>query len=158
MHHLMTWFILCCVLGAMPAYSEDYETVKFDSLPDPVKKTALTFFEIKGIDQVTRINDEGHIRFKIESDKTFNKKGFIAKEIELANNGKIMKLTREVPYFALSFDLMKAIEKRYPEIKVDEVESVQYHYFDVTGRYDGQKLLFRIFEDGLIEEIQAPSP
>jgi hypothetical protein len=60
-----------------------------------------------------------------------------------------------MPYFALSFELMTVIEKRYPNIKVDEAESVLVNYFDVLGVVDNKKIKFRIFANGAIEEIQA---
>jgi len=66
-----------------------------------------------------------------------------------------MKLSQEVPYFSLPFEQMKEIEKRYPQIKVDEVESIQTHYFDVLGTANNQKIKFRLFANGAIEEIQA---
>jgi len=50
---------------------------------------------------------------------------------------------------------MKEIERRYSSIKVDEAESIQIHYFDVLGTVNNQKIKFRIFANGAIEEIQA---
>ncbi len=155
MFYRFSLLILCFIFSTMPIFGKEVEVIKFESLPDVVKKTASSFFNIKNITKITKISDEEeHIRFNLESDKTFNKKGFIAKEIILANNGKIIKLVREVPYFALSSNLMNEIQKKFPDIKVNEVESVQYHYFDVSGELNGQKTQFRLYEDGTITQFQ----
>ncbi len=154
MFYRFSLLILCFIFSTILAFGKEVEIVKFDSLPDAVQKTALSFFNAKNITQITKISDEGHIRFKLESNKTFNKKNFIAKEVVLANNGKIIKLTREVPYFALSSDLMNEVEKHFPDIKVNQVESVQYHYFDISGELNGQKTQFRMYEDGSITQTQ----
>ena len=74
----------------------------------------------------------------------------------IANNGKIMKLSHEVPYYALSYPQMQAIEKRYPGIAVSETESVETHYFDVVGKVNGQPVKFRLQEDNQIEELSLP--
>lgn len=64
-------------------------------------------------------------------------------------------MTQEVPYFALSFAQMQEIEKRFPEIKVNEVEATEIHYFDVLGEVNSQNIKFRIFDNGAIEEIKT---
>ena len=84
-----------------------------------------------------------------------NHKNIIAQNIVIASSGKIIKLTQQVPYFSLPFEQMNEIEKRYPGIKVAEVELVQIHYFDVLGSANGQNVKFRIFADGTIKEIPA---
>jgi len=129
--------------------------VPFGALPEAVKKTTLNYMEKQHISKITQISDEGHVKFEIETEKAENNKNIIAQDIVISSDGKIMKLSQEVPYFSLPFDQMKEIEKRYPKIKVDEVESVQVHYSDVLGTVNGQKIKFRLFANGAIQETQA---
>lgn len=135
------------------AWSEEAVDIKFEALPDAVKKTVLNYVEKQFITKITKITDKGHIKFKVEADKNENKMDTIAQDIVIADNGKVMQSNREVPYFTLSFEQMQEIEKRYPDIKVDEVESVEIHYLDVLGKMNGQPIQLRIFENNAIEEI-----
>jgi hypothetical protein len=148
--------LLCFILfSGSTVWAEDVDEIKFEALPDVVKKTALAFMEKNRITKITKISDKDHVKFELETDKTENSKDIISQDIVIANSGKIMKLTQQVPYFALPFEQMNEIEKRYPGIKVNELESVQIHYFDVLGDVNGQKIKFRLFANGAIEEIQA---
>ncbi len=157
MHHKIAQFILLFFIlySGKTVLAEEAVEIKFEALPDAVKKTALDSIERKQISKITKINDNENVKYKIETDNTKNKKDLVFRVIVIANNGKIMKLTKEVPYFALSFEQMQEIEKRYPEIKVNELESVEIHYFDVLAEVKGQQIKFRLFENGAIEEIPA---
>lgn len=148
--------LLCSILfSGSFVWAEETAEIKFEALPDAVKKTALDYMEKNRITKITKISDKDHVKFEIETDKTENNKDIIAQDIVIASSGKIMKLTQEVPYFALPFEQMNEIEKRYPGIKVNELESVQIQYFDVLGAVNGQNIKFRLFANGAIEEIQA---
>jgi hypothetical protein len=136
-------------------WAEETVEIQFAALPDAVKKTALDYMEKQRITKITKISEKDHVKFEIETDKTENNKDIIAQDIVIASSGKIMKLIQEVPYFVLSFVQMNEIEKHYPGIKVNELESVQIHYFDVLGAVNGQNIKFRLFANGAIEEIQA---
>jgi hypothetical protein len=136
-------------------WADESIDIPFDALPDAVKNTVLDAMVKKSITKIMKISDKDHVKFEIQTDKTENKKDVIAQDIVIAGNGKIMKLTQEVPYFALPFEQMNEIEKRYPGIKVNELESVEVHYFDVLGEVNGQNIKFRMFANGAIEEIQA---
>jgi len=120
--------------------AEQADEIQFDALPDAVKKTALDYMDKKRIAKTTKISDDEHVKFEIETDRVENNKDIIAQDLVLSGTGKMMKLTQEVPYFTLPFELMKEIESHYPNIKVDEAESVQIHYFDVLGTVNNQKL------------------
>lgn len=139
------------------ARSEEAVEIKFETLPDAVQKTALIFLEKQQISKTTKITDNGHVKYEIMSEKIENKKDVITQNIMIADNGKIMKLSRQVPYFALTFEQMQEIEKHYPAIRVDEVKSVETHYYDVLGTVNGQKTQFRIFENNAIEELKENS-
>lgn len=136
-------------------FAEEAVQIQFKALPDAVKKTASDFVKKQRISKITKISDGEHVKFKIESDQMENHKNIIAQDIVIASSGKIIKLTQQVPYFSLPFEQMNEIEKRYPGIKVAEVELVQIHYFDVLGSANGQNVKFRIFADGTIKEIPA---
>lgn len=134
------------------AVAAEITQVKFDSLPEAVKKTTLAIIDQKDISKLSQINDNNLIRFEIEADKTENNQDVVALELVIASNGKLMKLAKEVPYYALSYPQMQEIEKRYPGIKVTEAESVDLHFYDVVGNINGQAINFRLYEDGLIED------
>ncbi|WP_031436743.1 hypothetical protein [Methylobacter tundripaludum] len=136
-------------------FAKEVVEIQFGALPDAVKKTTLDYIEKQHITRITKVTGEGLVKFEIETDKVENNKDIITQDIVIASNGKIMKLSQEVPYFSLPFEQMQEIEKRYPKIKVDEVESIQIHYFDVFGIVNGQKIKFRLFANGAIEEIMA---
>ncbi|OAI16351.1 hypothetical protein A1359_08395 [Methylomonas lenta] len=134
------------------AVAAEITQVKFDSLPEAVKKTTLAIIDQKDISKLSQINDNNLIRFEIEADKTENNQDVVALELVIASNGKLMKLAKEVPYYALSYPQMQEIEKRYPGIKVTEAESVDLHFYDVVGNINGLAINFRLYEDGLIED------
>lgn len=134
------------------AVAAEITPVKFDSLPEAVKKTTLAIIDQKDISKLSQINDNNLIRFEIEADKTENNQDVVALELVIASNGKLMKLAKEVPYYALSYPQMQEIEKRYPGIKVTEAESVDLHFYDVVGNINGLAVNFRLYEDGLIED------
>ncbi|MGD0958418.1 MAG: hypothetical protein ABSB19_01285 [Methylomonas sp.] len=136
-------------------FAEEAIEIKFEALPDAVQKTALGSIERKRIGKITKISENENVKYKIETDKLENKKDLVFQIIVIANNGKIMKFTKEVPYFTLSFEQMQAIEKQYPGIKVNELESVEIHYFDVLAEVKGQEIKFRFFENGAMEEIPS---
>lgn len=134
------------------AVAAEITQVKFDSLPEAVKNTTLAIIDQKDISKLSQINDNNLIRFEIEADKTENNQDVVSLELVIANNGKLMKLAKQVPYYALTYPQMQEIEKRYPGIKVTEAESVDLHFYDVIGNINGQAVNFRLYEDGLIED------
>lgn len=147
---LIYLFALC--LPSHGALAATLSEVPFDSLPDAVKTTALSIIDKPNISKVSKIDDNGLVRFEIEADKTENNRPVVSWDVVIAVNGKIMKLAKEVPFFELSFPQMQALEQRYPGIKVIEAESVDLHFLDVIGTVDGQDIKLRLYEDGLIEE------
>ncbi|WAR44348.1 hypothetical protein [Methylomonas rapida] len=148
---LLIYLFALCLLshGALAATLSE---VPFDSLPDAVKTTALNIIDKPNISKVSKIDDNGLVRFEIEADKTENNRPVVSWDVVIAVNGKIMKLAKEVPFFELSYPQMQAMEQRYPGIKVIEAESVDLHFLDVIGTVDGQDIKLRLYEDGLIEE------
>ncbi|MGR8930196.1 MAG: hypothetical protein ACU836_06095 [Gammaproteobacteria bacterium] len=147
--------IMASLLGKT-ALAAELTEVPFDSMPDAVKATLLTLVDKAHVSKISKISDDNSLRFEIEADKTDNQKPVVALDIVIADNGKIMKLAREVPYFVLSYPLMQTIENRYPGIKVSEVESIETHFFDVTAELDGQAIKFRLQENGQIQELNTP--
>lgn len=147
---LIYLFALC--LPSHGAFAATLSEVPFDSLPDAVKTTALSIIDKPNISKVSKIDDNGLVRFEIEADKTENNRPVVSWDVVIAVNGKIMKLAKEVPFFELSYPQMQALEQRYPGIKVTEAESVDLHFLDVIGTVDGQDIKLRLYEDGLIEE------
>jgi hypothetical protein len=155
MPNKITLLVFFTLFSCNAVFAKETVAIPFEALPDAVKKTTLDHMEKQRITKVTRISDEGYVKFEIETDKVENNKDIIAQDIVISSDGKIMKLSQQVPYFSLPFEQMKEIEKRYPKIKVDEVESVQVHYSDVLGTVNGQKIKFRLFANGAIQETPA---
>lgn len=152
-------FLIALFIAAFPikgVLAAEIVEVPFDALPDRVKTTVLLYTNRQAVSKISKISDENHVRFEIETDKPENNKDIISLDIVIADNGKIIKLVKEVPYFTLSYQQMQAIEKRYPGIKVNEAESVDVHYFDVVGDMSGQPVKFRLHEDGTIDEQTKP--
>lgn len=155
MHNKIALLVFFTLFSGNTVFAGEVVEIQFGALPAAAQKTTLDHMEKQRIAKITRISDEGHVKFEIETDKTENNKDIIAQDIVISSDGKIMKLSREVPYFSLPFEQMKEIEKRYPKIKVDEVESIQINYSDILGAVNGQKIKFRLFANGTIQEIQA---
>lgn len=154
-HKSLTVSMLVCLLGTN-ANAAEVVDVSFDALPAAVKTTALGIIDKQAISKISQVNDNNLIRFELEADKTENDKSVTSLDLVIAANGKLMKLAREVPYYALTYPQMQAIERRYPGIKVTEAESVDIHFFDVVGDMAGKPVQFRLYEDGLIEEQANP--
>ncbi len=130
--------------------------VQFDALPDSVKNAALAIIDKRNISKISQIDSNNLIKYRIEVDKAENNKEVTSWDIEIASNGKIMKLAKEVPYYTLSYPQMQEIEKRYPGIKVIEAEAVDIHFYDVIGDVNGKTVNFRFYENGLIEDHSNP--
>ncbi|ATG91046.1 hypothetical protein [Methylomonas koyamae] len=126
--------------------------IPFEQLPEPVQKTVLEILDRPQISKISRISDNNLLRFEIEADKTENNQELMTWDIVVAASGKLMKLSKEVPYFALSYPQMQTIEARYPGIKVTETESVDLHFYNVIGEINGRPVKFKFYEDGFIEE------
>ena len=147
---LLGFIALQCIFTT--AFAVETSVISFDALPAAVKASALKFVDQKAITKITQINENNLIRFDIEADKTENNKDVTSWDVIIATNGKVMRVSKQVPYYTLTYPQMQEIEKRYPGIKVTEVESIDIHYLDVVGEVDGQSTNFRLYEDGLIEE------
>jgi hypothetical protein len=145
-------YIVCAIQNIV--FAEELVQIQFGALPDAVKSAVSGYVDKQRISKVSKISTDGaYVKFEIETDKIENNKTVLSQDILIASSGKIIKLTQEVPYFALPFEQMNEIEKRYPGIKVNEVESVQINYFDVLGAVKGEKVKFRIYANGVIEPI-----
>ena len=53
----------------------------------------------------------------------------------------------------LPFPIMKQLNQLYPNLKVDEVESVQTRYFQLTEKNNGQAVNLKIDDDGEIQVL-----
>lgn len=146
---ILQWFVTC-------ALAIETNEMAFDALPEAVKASALQIIDRKAISKVTQVNENNLIRFDIEADKTENNQKVTRWDIIIASNGKIMRITKQAPYYELTYPQMQEIEKRYPGIKVTEIESVDIHYYDVVGEVNGKPTNFRLYEDGLIEDVSKP--
>lgn len=144
--------MLAAYLHSANCPAAETSAIPFDQLPEPVQQTVFGILDRPQISKISRISDNNLLRFEIEADKTENNQELMTWDIVVAANGKLMKLTKEVPYFALSYPQMQTIETRYPGIKISEIESVDLHFYDVAGELNGRPVKFKFYEDGFIEE------
>lgn len=144
--------MLATLLQAANCLAADTNAIPFDQLPEAVQKTVLEILDRTQISKISRITDNNLLRFEIEADKTENNQELMTWDIVVAASGKLMKLSKEVPYFALSYPQMQTIEAQYPGIKVTETESVDVHFYNVIGDVNGRPVKFKLYEDGFIEE------
>lgn len=131
-------------------YAEDAKEIQFNQLPPVVQKSVLTEVDQKKITKVERIHDEEAIKYEIES----SSKG-INKDITLAKNGDILEIEQGSSLSKLSPSALAAIEHDYPNLKIDEIESVQQFYTAVEGTVDGKKVIFRVLATGDIEDEKS---
>ena len=156
---MKAFIYLATILCLIPsAHANETVEIKFDALPKAVQKTVANIVEKHHIYQIEKITDESHVKFEIKSSKPVNKKDFLDTDITVANNGRIIKLKKDVPVFALPFKVMKQLTHQYPDIKLDAVKVVELSYFELTGTIQGKKLKFKILENGEIQELQAAQP
>ena len=64
-------------------------------------------------------------------------------------------MAKEIPYFDIPFPIMNQLNQLYPNLKVDEVESVQKRYFQLTGKNNGQPVNLKIYDDGEIQDLSV---
>lgn len=103
------------LLGRLPGGRIQPDSVR--AIAGAGTKTVLEILDRPQISKINRISDNNLLRFEIEADKTENNQELMTWDIVVAANGKLMKLSKEVPYFALSYPQMQTIEARYPASK-----------------------------------------
>lgn len=148
------WVILSLISTATIA-AEERSAVKFDALPEAVRNTVSHYIDQKNISKIEQVADTGYVKFEIESTQTVNKKDFVEIDMIVAADGEIIKMAKEAPYFELPFPVMNKLNQLYPNLKVDEVESVQRRYFQLTGKNNGLAVNLKVYDDGEIQEIPA---
>jgi hypothetical protein len=151
-YKIYSWAILS-VISTLTIAAEERSTMKFDALPDAVRSTVAEFIEQANITKIEKVIDSGYVKFEIESTKTVDKKNFIDTDMVVATDGAIIKLAKEAPFFDIPFPVMKLLNQRYPNLKVDEVENVQTRYFQLSGKNNGQPVNLKVFDDGEIQDI-----
>ena len=148
------WIIFGLILSITIA-AEERSTIKFNALPDAVRTTVTHFINQDNITKIEKVTDTGYVKFEIVSTKTINNKDVIDTDMIVAADGAIIKMAKEIPYFDIPFPIMNQLNQLYPNLKVDEVESVQKRYFQLTGKNNGQKVNLKIFDDGEIQDLSA---
>jgi len=146
------WIIFSLISSVTIAAEERY-TIKFNALPDAVRTTVANFIDHDNITKIEKVTDTGYVKFEILSTKTVNNKDFIDTDMIVAADGAIIKMAKEVPYFDIPFPIMNQLNQLYPNLKVDEVESVQKRYFQLTGKNNGQPVNLKIYDDGEIQDL-----
>ncbi len=134
---------------------EQRSDIKFDALPESVRDTVSHFIKPDNITKIERVTAGDHVKYEVTSDKTVANKNFLDVDMTVAADGGIMKISKEVPVFNIPFPLMQQVNRRYPGLKVDEVEVVQVRHFLLQGNTDGKPVNLQIFDDGTIRELTA---
>jgi len=146
-------WIIFSLISSVTIAAEERSTVKFDALPVAVRTAVANFINQDNITKIEKVTDTGYVKFEIVSTKTVNNKDFIDTDMIVAADGAIIKMAKEVPFFDIPFPIMKQLDQLYPNLKVDEVESVQKRYFQLTGKNNGQPVNLKIYDDGEIQDL-----
>ena len=148
--------VIFSFVSATTLAAEERSNIEFAALPEAVRSTISHFIDDqKNISQIEKVTDDGYVKFEIKSTKTVNNKEFVDTDMTIAADGEIMTMAREVPAFNIPFPVMKKVNQRYPNLKVDEVENVQTRYFLLTGKTNDQPIKLKIYDDGDVQEIQS---
>ena len=147
--------IILSLISTATIAAEERSAVKFDALPEAVRNTVSHYIDQKNISKIEQVSDTGYVKFEIESTQTVNKKDFVEIDMIVAADGEIIKMAKEAPFFELPFPVMKKLNQLYPDLKVDEVESVQRRYFQLSGKNNGLAVNLKVYDDGEIQEIPA---
>jgi hypothetical protein len=148
----MGWIIFS-LISSVTIAAEERSTIKYNDLPDVVRTTVTNSIDQNTITKIEKVTDTGYVKFEILSTKTVNTKDFIDTDMIVAADGAIIKMAKEVPYFDIPFPIMNQLNQLYPNLKVDEVESVQTRYFQLTGKNNGQPVNLKISDDGEIQDL-----
>ena len=68
-----------------------------------------------------------------------------------SNDGKLLEIERTIKYEELPEISRKTLEKKYPNLDIKMVESIQINFYEVKGKLNGKTIELRIFNDGNIE-------
>lgn len=139
-------FLLCSAFS-LSVLAEDAKEISFAQLPAAVQKSVLTEVAKNNITKVELIHEEETTKYEIES-----KANGVAKDVTLASNGSIIEIEQGSSLSQLSPSALQAIKHDYPDLKVDEIESVQTFYTSVEGTVKGKKVAFKILATGDIED------
>jgi hypothetical protein len=146
-------YIIFSLISSVTIAAEERYTIKFNALPDAVRMVVANFIDQDNITKIEKVTDTGYVKFEILSTKTVNNKDFVDTNLSVAADGTIIKMAKEIPFFDIPFPIMVQLNKLYPNLKVDEVESVQKRYFQLTGKNNGQAVNLKIYDDGEIQDI-----
>ncbi len=147
--------IIFSLISTVALAAEERTEIEFNALPEAVRYTVSRFIDQKDITSIARVADDGYVKFEIKSTKTVNNKDFVETDMTVAADGEMMKMAKEAPLFDIPFPVMKQVNQRYPNLKVDEVEMVKTRYFLLTGKTDGRPVTLKINDDGEIQESPA---
>jgi hypothetical protein len=131
---------------SLSVLAEDAKEINFDQLPVAVQKSVLNEVAKNNITKVELIHEEEATKYEIES-----KTNGVAKDVTLASNGSIIEIEQGSSLSQLSPSALEAIKHDYPDLKIDEIESVQSFYTAVEGTVKGKKVAFKVLATGDIE-------
>jgi hypothetical protein len=153
MYYKKIGWIIFSLISSVTIAAEERSTIKLTALPDAVRTTVANSIDQKTITKIEKVTDTSYVKFEIQRTKTVNNKDFIDTDMIVAADGAIIKMAIEVPFFDIPFPIMKQLNQFYPNLKVDEVESVQTRYFQLTGKNNGQPVNLKINDDGEIQDL-----
>jgi len=137
----------CFILLTTYAQAEDEKIIPFNALPHQIQQAVLKYTKEANIKKIELIQDEGVIKYEIES-----MENGLGMGITFAENGGILEVEKSMALFSLPAAALAEIKKDYPTIKIQNVESVQSYYYEVEGTMDGKKVQIKVLATGDIED------
>lgn len=149
MNNLLKSIIISLSLSTA-VYAEESTAITFNDLPLTVQSSALKHLLRSSITRVELIKDNGFTEYEIES----KNKG-INKDVSFAANGMVLEIEQSLSFSQLPDAVQKAINSKYPNIKIKSLEKVQEFSFDVEGAVDGKPIEIKILASGDIKDEQT---
>lgn len=143
MHQKYLVTIVTALVFATAVNAEETQNITYAQLPKAVQSAALKHLDRSSITKVEAIQEEGSVKYEIES--THNG---IGKDITFASDGSILEIEQAVKFKELPAAVQNTIKKRYPKLDITELESVQTFFFNVEGTQAGKSVEFKVLASG----------
>lgn len=134
---------------SLHALAENAIEIKFKQLTPSVQRELQKHVSAHNIKKIEVIHENNTTKFEIESSRDD-----VNKDITLSKHGAIIEIEQQSKLSELSTSALEAVKHDYPDLKIDEIESVQTFYTAIEGTVKGEKIKFKVFASGDIEDIQ----
>ncbi len=135
------------ILNLSPEKSTPTEKITFDLLPLAIQKEFLKVADVNSITEIELEKEyEGISVYELETQKNGTQVVYI-----YSNDGTLLEIERTIQYEELPEISRKTLEKKYPNLDIKMVESIQINFYEDKGKLNGKTIELRIFNDGNIE-------